>query len=198
MEASLAATGMLEVFAKTCPPHDAFGFSVNLDSEFREVLQHFRHLIATLATAHIDDDVRVGVLGEGLRDHSLATSESARNGSGASLDAGEESIKAPLAGEQRVVGRQLLRHWAGLTDRPDLAECVLLLCSVKLGFQNHIFDCVVARRRQVGDCAPRSWWHHHRVLDQVVLLNDAINIAASDMTSDPQLARLELPLLGDA
>ena len=29
-------------------------------------------------------------------------------------------------------------------------------------------------------------------------LNDAINIAASDMTSDPQLARLELPLLGDA
>ena len=38
------------------------------------------------------------------------------------LDAGEEPIKDPLAGEQRVVGRQLLRHWAGLTDRPDLRE----------------------------------------------------------------------------
>ena len=29
-------------------------------------------------------------------------------------------------------------------------------------------------------------------------LNDAINIAAGDVASDPQLARLELPLLGDA
>ena len=38
------------------------------------------------------------------------------------LYAGEEPIKDPLAGEQRVVGRQLLRHWAGLTDRPDLRE----------------------------------------------------------------------------
>ena len=38
------------------------------------------------------------------------------------LDAGEEAIKDPLASEERVVGRQLLRHWAGLTDRPDLQE----------------------------------------------------------------------------
>ena len=29
-------------------------------------------------------------------------------------------------------------------------------------------------------------------------LNDAINIAAGDVASDPQLARLELPLLCDA
>ena len=29
-------------------------------------------------------------------------------------------------------------------------------------------------------------------------LNDAINIAAGDVASDPQLARLELPLFGDA
>ena len=39
------------------------------------------------------------------------------------LDAGEEPIKNPLAGEERVVGGQLLRHWAGLTDWPDLCEC---------------------------------------------------------------------------
>ena len=29
-------------------------------------------------------------------------------------------------------------------------------------------------------------------------LNDAINIAAGDVAPDPQLARLELPLFGDA
>ena len=29
-------------------------------------------------------------------------------------------------------------------------------------------------------------------------LNDAINIAAGDMATDPQLARLELPLFSDA
>ena len=41
------------------------------------------------------------------------------------LDAGEEPIKNPLAGEERVVRGQLLRHWAGLTDRPDLRECFI-------------------------------------------------------------------------
>ena len=43
------------------------------------------------------------------------------------LDAGEEPIKDPLAGEERVVGGQLLRHWAGLTDRPDLRECFVVI-----------------------------------------------------------------------
>ena len=43
------------------------------------------------------------------------------------LDAGEEPIKDPLPGKERMVGGQLLRHWAGLTDRPDLRECFVVI-----------------------------------------------------------------------
>jgi hypothetical protein len=39
-------------------------FAVDLDGELREVLQHLAHLVASLPAAHVDDDVRVGVLGE--------------------------------------------------------------------------------------------------------------------------------------
>ncbi len=60
--------------------------AVNLDGELGEVLQHLAHLVAALPAPHVDDDVRVGVLGQRLRDHGLATSERPRNGSRAPLE----------------------------------------------------------------------------------------------------------------
>ena len=43
-----------------------------------------------------------------------------RDGGGAALDAGEQSIQHPLAGQQGLVGWQLLCHRPRLSDRPDL------------------------------------------------------------------------------
>ena len=51
-----------------------------------EISQYFRHLIPSLSTAHVDDDVAVGVLGQGLRDHSLPTAKGSGDSSGPSLD----------------------------------------------------------------------------------------------------------------
>ena len=50
-----------------------------------KVLQHLRHLVAALAAAHVDDDVRVGVLGQRLRNHSLTAAKGAGDGRGAAL-----------------------------------------------------------------------------------------------------------------
>ena len=58
---------------------------------------HIIIIIATLTTPDVDDDVGVGVLGEGLRDDSLAAAKGARDGSGAALHTGEEAVKDPLA-----------------------------------------------------------------------------------------------------
>lgn len=50
-----------------------------------EISEYFRHFITTFSAAHVDDDITVGVLRQGLRDHSFTTTESTRDGCGSSL-----------------------------------------------------------------------------------------------------------------
>ena len=63
-----------------------FDLAVNLDGELGEVLEDLAHLVAALPAAHVDDDVRVGVLGQRLGDHGLAATERPRNGGRSSLE----------------------------------------------------------------------------------------------------------------
>lgn len=57
MEASRAATGMLEVLAiGGTVHHQVPGFRVD---QFAEVLKNLCHLVSTLATADVDDDICV-------------------------------------------------------------------------------------------------------------------------------------------
>jgi hypothetical protein len=71
-----------------------FHFAVNLDGELREVLQHLAHLVAALPAPHVDDDVRVGVLGQGLGDDGLAATEGPGDGRGSALGGGQnDNIK---------------------------------------------------------------------------------------------------------
>ncbi len=77
----------------------------------------------------------------------------------------------------------------------DLNESVLGLHSIKLCLQDNILDGVVAGWRQVGDGAPRLGRQHDVMLDEVVLLHNAVHVAARDVGADAQLPGLELPLL---
>lgn len=52
---------------------------------FREVSQYFWHLISTLPTAYVDDDITVGVFGQGLGDDSLSTAKGSWDSCGSSL-----------------------------------------------------------------------------------------------------------------
>lgn len=111
MEASLAATGMLDVLATkavlfmmlsvfpptsmvSCWPDNTVRTPIKVLSgcnsassatHLGEVSQYFWHLVTTLPTAYVDDDVAVGVLRQGLRDDSLSTAKGTRDGCGSSL-----------------------------------------------------------------------------------------------------------------
>ena len=41
----------------------------------REISQYFRHLVSSFTTSYVDNDVRVGKLGEGLGDNSFSTTK---------------------------------------------------------------------------------------------------------------------------
>ena len=64
-----------------------------LKSYFWEISQHFRHLVSSLTTAHVDDDVTVGILRQGLTNDGLSAAERTRYSSSASLN---WPIKTPL------------------------------------------------------------------------------------------------------
>ena len=57
-----------------------------------KLLQHLSHFISSLTTPHIDNNIRVGVLGERLGDDSLATTKGSRDGGGSTLDTSEGEI----------------------------------------------------------------------------------------------------------
>ncbi len=50
-------------------------------SDLWEIPEYFRHLVPSLPATHVDDDITVGVFGQGLRDDSFTTTESSRDGS---------------------------------------------------------------------------------------------------------------------
>eukprot|EP00053_Salpingoeca_punica_P023409 m.9950 g.9950 ORF g.9950 m.9950 type:complete len:683 (-) comp5100_c0_seq1:47-2095(-) len=178
--------------------HDRLLAAVHLHLQTREVLEHLGHLVAALAAADVDDNVRVGVLGERLRNDSLAAAKGAGNGRGAALHAREEGVEDALAGQQRVVGGELLRGGAHLAHGPDLAHGVADLgLAGKLGLQHDLVDCVLAGRGHEGDGALGVGVEHDEVaLDEGVLLDDTKDVAAGDGLADRQLGhRLVGPLL---
>jgi hypothetical protein len=69
-----------------------------------EVHQDLSHLVTSLTTADIHDNVTVGELGQRLRNDSLAASKSTGNADCATLDAGEERVQDTLADDKRLVG----------------------------------------------------------------------------------------------
>ena len=65
-----------------------------VSTDLGEIAKHFRHLVTALTTADVDDDVGVGVLGEGLGNHSLAAAEGAGNGSRTTLHAPSTTVRS--------------------------------------------------------------------------------------------------------
>ena len=75
--------------------------------EFRELHQNIGHLVATLTTAHVDNDVCIRPLGQLVLHDRLAGSEGTRNRSGSTLGHRKEGVDDPLSGHHRDLRRQL-------------------------------------------------------------------------------------------
>ena len=132
------------------------------------------HLIAAFTTTNIDDNVTVRELRQCLGDDGLATTESTRNGSSATLytatydrlspgakglridDLREEGIKDTLTSEEGEIGGLLLGDGSRSTNRPELQHSVLGGLAVELGFQNDILAEQLVRRHITGDLGDRT------------------------------------------
>ena len=107
--------------------HQVPGFRVD---QFAEVLKNLCHLVSTLATADVDDDICVRPLGDLVLCHGFSCSESAGNCSSASFGNREKGIQDSLTGKERNAGRETLvgRPWN--TDRPFLGKRQFFFSSV--------------------------------------------------------------------
>ena len=85
-----------------------------------ELFQNLRHLIAALAAADINDDIRIGPLCNLVLGHGLTCTESAGNGRRAALGDREERIQDTLTGQQRLARRETALCGTRNPDRPFL------------------------------------------------------------------------------
>eukprot|EP00962_Isochrysis_galbana_P003599 scaffold1021_cov108-Isochrysis_galbana.AAC.20 len=160
--------------------HDRLDLAVDLHGELGEVLEHLGHLVAALAASDVDDAVRVGELGQRLRDDRLAAAEGAGHSAGAAEHRGKERVDDTLAGEERHVAHQLLGGGARRAHRPEVLHGDARLLALKGHLCDGVIDRVLAPWRQVGDGAHDGRWHHNLVRDDVVLGHLAENVAAGD------------------
>lgn len=93
--------------------------------------------------SNINNAIRVGILGQGLRDNCLPTTESSRDSTCPTLDGRKECIKNPLTSKERRISALLLRDRARLTDRPFLDHIKTLLGSIKLNLENSFLDSIL-------------------------------------------------------
>ena len=104
MLASRAVTGMLDVLAMRTV-RSMSGRPRARVLEVRELLEHLRHLVSALAAADVDDDVRVGPLGQLVLRNGLARSETAGDDGRAALGYREEEVDDALARHERLARR---------------------------------------------------------------------------------------------
>lgn len=170
----------------------AVGWGTNLG----EIHQHFSHLVTTLTTTNVDNDITVGELGDTLGDDSLSTSEGTRNTDSTTLDTREQGVQHSLTDNERCVRRELLVDRSGHTDRPGVHHAVFRLDSIELNFQQLLLDSVASRLGYAGDGTPRAGREDDLVVvHQAVLENGTPDVTTGDVIADLVLAGLEVPLL---
>jgi hypothetical protein len=163
---------------------------------FWEIHQDLSHLVSSLTTSNVHDNVTVGELGQGLRNDSLAASESTGNAHSATLDTGEKRVEHTLSDNQRAVRRQLLGRRTGNTHGPAVHHAVLGLGAVEVELQNLLVDGVAALLGDAGDGTLGAGREQDLVLaEQTVLEDGAKDITSSDVVADLELAGCKVPLL---
>ena len=165
--------------------HDIILLTVDQGLELREFVKHLSHLVTALTTADVDDAIGVGVLGESLRDASLAATEGAWNGASTALHGGEKGVEHALAGQQGGLTSELLGDGSGVTDGPEVGHLDLLLLAVGvLNDCDSLGHVVLALGHDFNESALHSGGDHDSVLaEEVVLEGLADHIAASDDVS---------------
>jgi len=163
--------------------HDIVFLSVNFNGELGELIEYLSHLISSLATSDVDNTLRVGVLGQGLRDTGLSTSEGSGNSASSSLDGGEKGIQDSLSGKKRCVTSKLLVDGSSLSDGPFVGHADVNLLSVLiLNNDDGLVDTVVASGHDLNNShSLHSGLSHNSMLtEEIVLEGSSYLISAGD------------------
>mmetsp|Transcript_13758 Transcript_13758/g.21366 ORF Transcript_13758/g.21366 Transcript_13758/m.21366 type:complete len:645 (-) Transcript_13758:325-2259(-) len=169
---------------KSCTFHNGLFLVSNGNGKGRKFIQHLSHFVTTLTASDIDDNIRVGVFGEGLRDDSFTTSESTRNSSGTALGSREKRIQNTLSSQKRVVARQFLGSRSRTTDRPVVHHCVVSAVAIKLDLQDCVCKSVLSLRgNEVNFPTSGVRGEHNTVLDEGILLDNTEDVTCRDVVS---------------
>jgi hypothetical protein len=145
--------------------HDIVLLTVNPGSERREVIKHFSHLVSTLTTSDVDNTLGVRVLGKGLGNTCLTTSESSGNSASSSLNRGEESIEYTLSGQKGSVSGKLLSDGSGVTHGPEVRHGEIGSLTVDVFDSTHgISDFVLVGRLHLNNSSANTGRNHNFML----------------------------------
>ena len=175
------------------------GISRSGVDELSEFLQHLGHLISALAAADIDDDIRVGPLGDGVLGHGFPCSEASGHGGGSPLGDGEHGVQDTLPCDQGLGGRIALQGGAGNPDGPFLAQSQLLGGAVgHLQHHQGVLDGVISVGHHLAHPAAQVGGHHGLVQNGGGLLGFGDDGASGDLiplgdgdVDGPQLLRIQ-------
>ena len=113
--------------------------------QFLELLQNLCHLVSTLSTSDIDDDIGIRPFCDLVLGHGFSGTESARDGCCAAFCDREHRIQDTLSCDQRNGCRISFQGWTRYTDRPFLCQCDLFFGAVfQFQFYNRIKDGVLS------------------------------------------------------
>ena len=143
--------------------HGAVGLRVD---QLGELVEHLAHLVAALAAADVDDDIRVAPLRELVLVHGFARAETAGDGGCAALRDREERVHDALSRDQRDGGRESLLYRPRRSDGPLLAELQLMtLTEIVLDHRDSVKYFVFAVGLDFPDDAREVGVQHESVLD---------------------------------
>jgi hypothetical protein len=160
--------------------------AIELDLQFWELIQYLSHLVSSLTATDVDDALRVGVLGEGLRNASFSASESARNSASSSQDRRIESVQNSLSCQEWLVSLQLLECWSWGSHRPEMTHAQLLLFSIDgLNDANWLGDGVLSLWEYLDDSSIGLWINHDpMILEKRIFVHITQLVSTCDQVAD--------------
>jgi hypothetical protein len=138
--------------------------------------QHVGHLVAALAAADVDDDVRFGESRERLLDHRLAGAEATREGHRPPFGDGEEQIEDALTRDEGPVGGQPAGHGPRPAYGPAMREGQR--CAVAESAKGIVDP--IRSVPDLGDLSLAAWRQQDAVLARASFVHDAEHVAAAN------------------
>jgi hypothetical protein len=176
--------------------HDGVFLSLELGLEVWEFFKYLSHLVSSLSTSDVNDTVRVGVLGQGLGNTGLSTTEGTWNGACSSLHRWEKSIQNSLSSQKWVNTREFHGDGSWFSDWPEMTKADMLFLSVHVNGADWVLDSEVSTSLDFFYDTMNLWWNKNlMVSEKIVFENRSQDISLGDELSlFDELAWLKGPL----